>query len=108
MLTLAVFSRPKANLYGLLIEKERDLRENNRGTLHRRGKRKAAEEKWVHNSYPGWISFRKSLGGVVVALIRSRTDQGEWQLLKSFIGFLFRHFRTEIESVNIGFANEEE
>ncbi|MFQ6047070.1 MAG: hypothetical protein ACE5PT_12075 [Gemmatimonadales bacterium] len=95
------------DLYGLLLEKERELRRAGRGTLHRKGPRKRGQEKWVHTSYKGHIRLQKRLGGVLVAAIQGRGANDEWQLSKSFVGFLHRHFRDEISGVTLAFGAEE-
>ncbi len=94
-----------ADLYGLLVEKERELRQAERGTLHRQGPRKRGQEKWVHASYKGYIRLQKGLGGVAVAEIHGRTGRDEWQLVTSLIGFLHRHFARKIASVHLRFGS---
>ena len=94
------------NLYGLLTKKELELRRNNQGTLHRCAAKERGKEKWGHSSYPGWIRFQRCIGNVVVAQVQSRNSAGEWQLLSSFIGFLYRHFRKHIANVSIVFDEE--
>jgi hypothetical protein len=106
MIRVTVTPKDDANIYGLMVKKEVQLRQKNQGTLHRKGGKKRGEEKWVHNSYAGWIRFEKSLGGVAVALVQSKTPDAEWQLLSSLIGFLDRHFRGDIGAVNISYPNE--
>jgi len=43
----------------------------------------------------------------VVAQIQSKNSDGEWQLLSSFIGFLDRHFRAEVSTINISYESEQ-
>jgi hypothetical protein len=45
------------------------LRNKNQGTLHRAGSKKKGEDKWTHTTYPGWVRFQSSLGGVTVAFL---------------------------------------
>ena len=97
----------ESNLYRLLISKEIALRREKKGTLHRTGKKKSGEDKWTHVRYEGSIRFQKCLGGVVTATIESGSEIAEWQLLQSFIGFLYRHFRDEIGNITLSFAGEE-
>lgn len=108
MTTVTVTPAGDEALYGLLVEKERELREVGRGTLHRRGPRKAGQEKWMHASYKGWIKLQRGLGGVVVALVHGAAERDEWQLVTSFVGFLHRHFRDDIASVTLAFGVEAE
>ena len=108
MIRVTVTPRSNENLYGLLVNIEVQLRQQNRGTLHRKGGKKRGDEKWVHATYPGWVRFQKCLGGVVVAQIQSKNDEAGWQLLSSFIGFLDRHFRSELATVNISYETADE
>jgi hypothetical protein len=101
-----VTPRDEANLYGMLVKKEVALRKRNQGTLHAKGGKKRNEEKWTHTKYDGWIRFSGSLGGTLVTVIRSRKVEAEGDLLASFLGFLDRHFRNEIASINIQYDGE--
>jgi len=108
MIIVTVTPRDEPNLFGSLRTKETALRREEKGTLHRAGKRKSGEEKWTHARYKGSIRFQKCLGGVVAAMIESNSETDEWQLLQSFVGFLYRHFRAEISSVSLSFPADEE
>lgn len=104
-MTIITVTPAAANdLYGLLQEEERELRQAGRGTLHRHGPRKRGEDKWVHSSYKGHIRLHKALGGVVVASVHGRSERDEWQLVTSFVGFLQRHFRQEIGNITLSFG----
>jgi hypothetical protein len=103
MIQLSVIPRARADLFRLLVDKELDLRRRQRGTLHRSGPRKRGREKWTHASYPGWITFERGADGGLAANVHSRGADGDWQLLRSLIGFLDRHFRTRIASVTISY-----
>lgn len=107
MIRVTVAPKLSENLYGLLVGKEIELRQQSRGTLHRKGGKKRGDEKWTHASYPGWVRFQKCLGGMVVAQIQSKNQAGEWQLLSSFIGFLDRHFRDEVSTITISYESEQ-
>lgn len=85
----------KKHLKTLLNEKERELR-GPKTTLVRQ---KAG--RWAHKSYPGWINWDQSAGGLIVAEVQSKVEQSEWQLLLSFVGYLDRHLGHAIESVTI-------
>jgi hypothetical protein len=106
MIKITVTPRGRENLYALLVKKERSLRDNGQGTLHRKGQRTKGEAKWVHKSYNGWIRLQECLGGIAVALVQARNPDDEWQLLRSFIGFLDRHFREEISGIGINYETE--
>ena len=107
MVIVTVIPNADANLYSLLVSKETALRKEDKGTLHRAGKRKSGEEKWTHARYKGSIRFQKCLGGVVTAQIQSQSERDEWQLLQSFIGFLYRHFRAVIGNISLSCSAEE-
>lgn len=92
------------DVYALLIEKERALRREGQGTLHRRGARKRGQEKWTHVRYKGAVKLQKCLGGVVVAEVSSASFNDEWQLLSSFVGFVVRHLRASICTVSLGLS----
>jgi hypothetical protein len=100
MIRLTVVPRSSANLFGLLVGKELELRRSGRGTLHRAGPKKAGREKWTHASYPGWITFERR-DDALAASVHSRATDDEWKLLRSLIGFLDRHFRSRIASITI-------
>jgi len=106
VIVVTVTPRDRENLYGLLIKKEIGLRKQNKGTLHRASLKRKNQEKWVHSQYNGWINLQKCLGGVTVALVQSKTRDSEWQLLSSFVGFLDRHFRDSIASINLSYGRE--
>lgn len=46
-------------------------------------------------------------GGVVVAQVKSRDPEATWQLLTSFIGYVERHFRGQVASINLQFDDVE-
>ena len=85
----------EVKLKTLLNAKERELR--NKGTTLVRTK----TGKWCHTKYPGWIKWEETPGGLLVAEVRSRKPEAEWQLLSSFVGYLERHFADSIESITI-------
>jgi hypothetical protein len=107
MIRVTITPRATADIYGILVKKEVELRRKNTGTLHRKGAKKRGEDKWTHTSYPGWIRFRQGLGGVAMAAVQSKSPNEEWQLLSSLIGFLDRHFRSEIANITISYATDE-
>ena len=103
MVRLTISPRSDENLYGMLVKKELALRKKNQGTLHRYGPKKKDEEKWGHTSKNGWIRFQRCLGQVIVASIQARDETEEWEVLNSFIGFLYRHFRASIATILISY-----
>jgi hypothetical protein len=106
MITVTITPRDRGNLYGLLIKKEVALRNSNQGTLHRASLKKKNQEKWMHRKYKGWINLQKCLGGVTVAIVQSKVPDAEFQILSSFVGFLDRHFRDEIASINLSYDRD--
>src|SRR5512143_718869 len=88
MIRLTVTPRNGKNLYGLLVAKEIELRRKGKGTLHRAGPKAKNYDKGLHSSYKGWVRFQPGLGGVLVALVQSKSPADEWMLLSSFVGFL--------------------
>lgn len=90
----------KPTLATLLLETERRLRR--RGTtLSRHGHRRL-----VHAKYPGWITWDLTKGGILVAEIRSKRIESEWQLLQSFVGYLDRHLGEYIDTISIRYYHE--
>lgn len=104
MITVTVTPSAEANLYSLLTKKEIELRRIGKGTLHRAAAKKAGQAKWTHARYPGWVNLQGCIGNMVVATVQSRTPEQEWQLLSSLVGFVHRHFREEIASINIAYS----
>lgn len=104
MIRLTVVPRTRVNLFGLLVGKELELRRKGRGTLHRSGPKRSRREKWTHSSYPGWVTLERRDDGMLAATVHSRAADSDWQLLRSLIGFLDRHFRDKIASVTISYA----
>lgn len=107
MITVTAVPSAQEDLYARLVEKERALRQEKQGTLHRRGPRKRGQDRWVHVRYKGSIRLQKCLGGIVVAELRSGTPSEEWQLLSSFVGFLIRHLRDEISTITMSLGSVE-
>ena len=103
MIRLTVIPRLRENLLRLLVAKEIELRRKGRGTLHRSGPKKRGHEKWTHKTYAGWINLQRCVGGTLAATVQSKASDAEWQLLRSLIGFLDRHFREQIASVTINY-----
>ncbi len=91
----------KPTLGTLLEQTERRLRGKGT-TLLRRGRRR-----FVHAKYPGWIHWEVSRGGILVAEVRSKKNDAEWQLLQSFIGYLDRHLGKHIDTISILYYPDE-
>jgi hypothetical protein len=108
MITVTVNPKAEQSIYKLMINKERDLRKQKQGTLHRYGAKGKGKDQWFHTTYKGWIRFQSCYGGVVVALVRAKNDDDTWQLLTSLIGFLHRHFKDHISSINVSLDSSAE
>ncbi len=59
------------------------------------------EGRWKHVKYPGWIQWDDAPGGLLIAEIRTRIKDHEWQILDAFIGYLDRHLGEQIDSISI-------
>jgi hypothetical protein len=59
------------------------------------------EGRWKHVKYPGWIQWDDAPGGLLVAEIRTKVKDHEWQLLQAFVGYLDRHLGDQIESISV-------
>lgn len=88
-------SKTKERLKSLLKKQERSIRD--KGTTFYRAK----EGKWKHISYPGWIDWEESVGGLIIAKISSKKIEEEWKILKSFVGYLERYLAEHIDSITI-------
>ncbi len=106
MITLTIAPQPGHDIYSLLNQKEKALRGSNT-TFSRSGPKRKDRDKWVHARHKGWIQFQRCLGGVLVAEVKSRDPESTWALLTSFIGYVDRHFRDSVASVNIQYSRNE-
>ena len=95
ILQLVPRARTSGKLKALLKAKVRDLRGTGTTFVRQR------EGRWRHKKYAGWINWDEAHGGVLVATIKTRREESEWQLLQAFIGYLDRHLRDQIESISI-------
>ena len=97
MKILEVVPKPdiKSKLKSLLIKTERQLRGPH--TTFQRMK----AGRWKHVKYPGWIEWDQALGGLLIAEVRSKDKDHEWQILHAFIGYLDRHLGDMIDSITI-------
>ena len=97
MKILQVVPKPgiKAKLKSMLKSTEQHLR-GPHTTLER-----VREGRWKHVKYPGWIDWDNTMGDVLVAEVRSRVKDHEWQMLQAFIGYLDRHLGDSIESISV-------
>lgn len=59
------------------------------------------EGRWKHVKYPGWIQWDDAAGGLLIAEIRTKVKDHEWQIMEAFIGYLDRHLGDQIESITV-------
>jgi len=90
-------ARNRVKLKTLLKKTELELR-NKKTTFTR-----ISEGKWRHIKYPGWINWNDIGSGIVIAEIKTRNLNYEWQVLQAFIGYLGRNLSKHIESISIYF-----
>jgi hypothetical protein len=89
------------NFVSLLKEKERSLR----GTSTTFSVEKKQRNVWKHERYPGKI-FINTLNKKIVSFeIKTRPEGQEWQITHAFVGYLNRHFSSEIAQISIYFMN---
>jgi hypothetical protein len=51
--------------------------------------------------YPGCIHWDDAAGGLLIAELRTKMKDHEWQILEAFFGYLDRHLGDQIESITI-------
>jgi hypothetical protein len=85
------------NFVSLLKNKERSLR----GTSTTFSVEK--KNVWKHQRYPGRISINSLNKKIVSFEIKTRPEGGEWQITHAFVGYLNRHFSSEIAQISIYF-----
>ena len=97
MKILQVVPRPgtESKLKALLKGAERHLRGPHTTFLRVR------EGRWKHAKYPGWVQWDGAPGGLLVAEIRTKVKDHEWQMLQAFIGYLDRHLGEQVESISV-------
>jgi hypothetical protein len=59
------------------------------------------EGRWKHVKYPGWIQWADAPGGLLIAEIRTKVRDHEWQIMEAFIGYLDRHLGEQIDSISV-------
>jgi hypothetical protein len=84
-----------AKLKALLKATERRLRGPH--TTFEREK----EGRWKHVKYPGWIQWDDAPGGLLIAEVRTRVKDHEWQIMEAFVGYLDRHPGEQIDCISI-------
>jgi hypothetical protein len=100
MVGIQIIPAEDVNLKRGLEKKERELRQRGAGTF-----RRAGPSKWKHTRFKGFVKFDKAIGDVLCVEITSgrSAEEDEWQLLRAFVGFLYRHFKDEVLSMTVQF-----
>jgi hypothetical protein len=101
MKIVQIVPRENIRLYGALVKKEAAIQKKGAGTFHRAGRKTRNSAKWKHSRYNGWVNLERGLSEVVTAEVRTLATSQEWQLLSAFLGFVDRHFGTEVLSITI-------
>ena len=85
------------NFYTSIVQKERSLR--GKGTTFIMQKR----DIWKHSKYPGRIKIHKVSRRILSFEIQTRAEGKEWQMTHAFVGYLNRHFSSNIDQISIFF-----
>ncbi len=101
MKSLQIVPRDGHSLYGAMIRKQAEIRKAGRGTFSRTGARRSKAARWTHVRYKGSIELKSADADAVSARIKSPDRGDEARLLSSFLGWIDRHFGTQIASVSI-------
>lgn len=101
MRLMQIIPKEQFRLYGALVAKEVSLRQKNQGTFRRSGSKQKNWAKWNHKKFNGWLWLQRGLGEVVTIQLQSKTENDQWQLLESFLGFVDRHFADKVQSIHI-------
>ncbi len=104
MRRLQVVPKPGFRLYNALVAKEAELARKNRGTLRRIGPKRKERARWQHSRYPGWLRLARGIGEVVNIEVRSAGKGEDWQLLRSILGFIDRHFGNKVRVITIQYG----
>ena len=71
MKIVEITPRPRARLFGTLIDKEAAIRKNGRGTYERVGRKSASAARWRHKMYGGSVQLKRDPSEMVTARIRA-------------------------------------
>ena len=79
MKTLEIVPRPRARLFGTLVDKEAAIQRNGRGTYIRVGCKSGSSVRWRHKKYGGSVQLSRDPSETITAKIRAsppRTRSG--------------------------------
>jgi hypothetical protein len=101
MKIVEITPRPRARLFGTLIDKEAAIRKNGRGTYERVGRKSSSAARWRHKMYGGSVQLKRDPSEMVTARIRAAAPEAERRLLSSFLGFVDRHSQDKVATITI-------
>jgi hypothetical protein len=90
-----------ARLYDVLVAKEAAIRKKGRGTYSRVGRATSRATKWKHKMYRGSVQLARDPSQIITAKVRATTPEDERRLLSSFLGFVDRHSKNQVETITI-------
>jgi hypothetical protein len=93
--------RPRAQLFGTLVDKEAAIRRKGRGTYERVGRKSSTAARWRHKMYGGSVQLKRGPTEAITARIRASAPEAERRLLSSFLGFVDRHSDDKVAMITI-------
>ena len=69
MKTLEIVPRPRARLFGTLVDKEAAIQRNGRGTYIRVGRKSSSSARWRHKKYGGSVELKRDPSATITAKI---------------------------------------
>jgi hypothetical protein len=101
MKVVEIIPRPRARLFGTLVDKEAAIRRNGKGTYERVGRKSATAARWRHKMYGGSVALKRDKSETITARIRAAAPEAERRLLSSFLGFVDRHSQDQVATITI-------
>jgi hypothetical protein len=98
---LEIVPRPRAHLFGTLVDKEAAIQKNGRGTYVRVGRKSGSKARWRHKMYGGSVQLSRDPSETITARIRATAPEDERRLLSSFLGFVDRHSKDQVATITI-------
>jgi hypothetical protein len=100
MRRVQVFPRGVYRLFDALVAEEARLAREQRGTFHRRGRKRKDSAQWFHVKHAGRLLLKRGEGEAVEIKVRAKPGS-EWQLLSALVGFLDRVFGPKVRAIHI-------
>ena len=101
MKILEIVPRPRARLFGTLVDKEDSIQRKGRGTYVRVGRKSNSAARWKHKKYGGSVELSRDPDETITAKIRASGPENEIGLLRSFLGFVERHSDDRVATITI-------